>query len=199
MWFNHGPGCGNARIRRLRVDRGLDGRDRNRWRVGNGRRDGKRRPGHHWRRERCRRRANRRSRRCRGRGWRGFGRCDWRPRGRRRHWSRGRRWRWCGGAHRAGGGATGGHAGGGGTTATGGAGGSFGGAGGAPHVTPSAATSVPAMYGNTVTNPGKMTTHVMYPVYYYATNFSSPFPPPNVPKAGHADDEVMQCLHSARL
>ena len=92
------------------------------------------------------------------------------------------------GGHAGGGGATGGHAGGGGTsglggaTATGGAGGSVTGAGGAPHVTPSTATSVPSMYGNAVTNPGKMTTHVMYPVYYYSTNFSSPLPPPNVPK-----------------
>ncbi|HEY5090079.1 MAG TPA: alpha/beta hydrolase-fold protein, partial [Polyangia bacterium] len=58
------------------------------------------------------------------------------------------------------------------------------GAGSAPHVTPSTATSVPAMYGNAVTNPGKMTTHLMYPVYYYSTNFSSPLPPPNVPKLG---------------
>ena len=40
------------------------------------------------------------------------------------------------------------------------------------------------MYGNAVTNPGKMTTHVMYPVYYYSTSFSSALPPPNVPKLG---------------
>ena len=86
------------------------------------------------------------------------------------------------------GGANGGHAGDGGAsglggaTATGGAGGSVTGAGGAPHVTPSTATSVPATYGNAVPNPGKMTTHLMYPVYYYSTNFSSPLPPPNVPK-----------------
>ncbi|MEO5770289.1 MAG: alpha/beta hydrolase-fold protein [Polyangia bacterium] len=75
--------------------------------------------------------------------------------------------------------------GGGGGAGTGGAGGSVTGPiGGAPHVTPSMATSVPAMYGNAVANGGKMDTHVMYPVYYFATNFGSPLPPPNVPKLG---------------
>jgi hypothetical protein len=91
------------------------------------------------------------------------------------------------GGHAGGGGATGGHAGGGasglgGATATGGAGGSVTGAGGAPHVTPSTATSVPSMYGSAVTTPGTMTIHLMYPVHYYSTTFSSPLPPPNVPK-----------------
>jgi hypothetical protein len=63
-----------------------------------------------------------------------------------------------------------------------GTGGSLTGAGGAPHVTPQNATTVPAMFGNTVANPGKLTTHVMYPVYYYSTSISSPLPPPTVPK-----------------
>jgi enterochelin esterase-like enzyme len=45
--------------------------------------------------------------------------------------------------------------------------------GGAPHVTPQNATSVPAMYGDTVANPGKFATKVMYPVYYYSTTASA--------------------------
>ena len=54
-----------------------------------------------------------------------------------------------------------------------GSGGSVGGVGGALHVTPQNATSVPAMYGNPVTNPGKLTTKVMYPAYYYSTTASA--------------------------
>ena len=54
-----------------------------------------------------------------------------------------------------------------------GTGGSVAGAGGAPHVTPQNATSVPAMYGNAVANPGKLTTKVMYPAYWYSTSASS--------------------------
>ena len=54
-----------------------------------------------------------------------------------------------------------------------GAGGTVAGTGGAPHVTPQNATSVPAMYGNPVTNPGKLTTKVMYPAYYYSTTASA--------------------------
>jgi enterochelin esterase-like enzyme len=42
-----------------------------------------------------------------------------------------------------------------------------------PHVTPQNATSVPAMYGNPVANPGKLTTKVMYPAYWYSANASS--------------------------
>jgi enterochelin esterase-like enzyme len=45
--------------------------------------------------------------------------------------------------------------------------------GGAPHVTPQNATSVPAMFGDTVAVPGKLTTKVMYPVYWYSTTASS--------------------------
>jgi enterochelin esterase-like enzyme len=45
--------------------------------------------------------------------------------------------------------------------------------GGAPHVTPQNATSVPAMYGNPVANPGKLTTKVMYPAYWYSTTAAS--------------------------
>jgi hypothetical protein len=45
--------------------------------------------------------------------------------------------------------------------------------GGAPQVTPSMATSVPATYGNTVAKPGKLTLKVMYPVYYYSTTATS--------------------------
>lgn len=45
--------------------------------------------------------------------------------------------------------------------------------GGAPHVTPQNATSVPAMYGNDVANPGKLTLKVMYPAYYYSTTASA--------------------------
>jgi enterochelin esterase-like enzyme len=62
----------------------------------------------------------------------------------------------------------------GGTTATGGAGGSdTGPIGNPPHVTPQNATSVPAMYGNPVANPGKLATKVMYPAYWYSTSASS--------------------------
>jgi enterochelin esterase-like enzyme len=62
----------------------------------------------------------------------------------------------------------------GGTAGTGGAGGSVTGPlGGAPHVTPQNATSVPAMFGDNVANPGKLTTKVMYPVYWYSTTASS--------------------------
>lgn len=53
---------------------------------------------------------------------------------------------------------------------------------GVPKVTPQKATSVPAMYGNAVANPGKMTTNVSYPAYYYSTSLSSPLPPPKVAK-----------------
>jgi hypothetical protein len=38
-----------------------------------------------------------------------------------------------------------------------------------PKVTPQNATSIPAMYGNTVANPGKLATNVTYPVYWYST------------------------------
>ena len=44
---------------------------------------------------------------------------------------------------------------------------------GVPHVTPQNATSVPAMYGNPVANPGKLATKVMYPAYWYSTTASS--------------------------
>jgi hypothetical protein len=54
--------------------------------------------------------------------------------------------------------------------------------GGVPHVTPQNATSIPAMYGNAAANPGKLTTNVTYPAYYYSTGISSPLPPPTVPK-----------------
>src|SRR4051812_8493003 len=68
----------------------------------------------------------------------------------------------------------------------GGAAGSGGSAGGAPgtppHITPQNATSVPAMYGNPVANAGKLTQHVMYPVYYYSANVSAPLPPPTIQK-----------------
>src|SRR6478736_2295007 len=74
------------------------------------------------------------------------------------------------GASAGSGGWTGGVAGGGGRS---GSGGSVGGVGGAPHVTPQNATSVPAMYGNPVANPGKLTTKVMYPAYYYSTTASA--------------------------
>ena len=47
------------------------------------------------------------------------------------------------------------------------------GAGSVPHVTPQSATSVPAMYGNPVATPGKLTTKVMYPAYWYSTTASS--------------------------
>ena len=53
---------------------------------------------------------------------------------------------------------------------------------GVPHVTPQNSTSIPANYGNTVANPGKLTTNVTYPAYYYSTSISSPLPPPTVPK-----------------
>ncbi len=43
---------------------------------------------------------------------------------------------------------------------------------------------VPTNYGTAVANPGKLTTKVMYPVYYYSTSVSSPLPPPTVPKQG---------------
>ncbi|MEO6098431.1 MAG: alpha/beta hydrolase-fold protein [Fibrobacteria bacterium] len=42
-----------------------------------------------------------------------------------------------------------------------------------PKVTPSNATSIPAMYGNAVANPGKLATKVMYPAYWYSTNAPS--------------------------
>lgn len=42
--------------------------------------------------------------------------------------------------------------------------------GGVPKVTPQNATSIPAMYGNAVANPGKLTTNVTYPVYWYSTS-----------------------------
>lgn len=79
------------------------------------------------------------------------------------------------GASAGSGGWTGGVAGGGGSSQGGrsGSGGSVGGVGGAPHVTPQNATSVPAMYGNPVANPGKLTTKVMYPAYYYSTTASA--------------------------
>lgn len=54
--------------------------------------------------------------------------------------------------------------------------------GGVPKVTPQKATSVPAMYGNAVANPGKMTTNISYSAYYYSTSLSSPLPPPKVAK-----------------
>jgi hypothetical protein len=54
-----------------------------------------------------------------------------------------------------------------------GAGGSVAAMGGAPQVTPQNATSVPAMYGNTVANPGKLATKVMYPAYWYSTTASA--------------------------
>lgn len=61
-----------------------------------------------------------------------------------------------------------------GTTATGGAGGAdTGPVGAVPHVTPQNATSVPAMYGNDVANPGKLALKVMYPAYWYSTTASS--------------------------
>lgn len=41
--------------------------------------------------------------------------------------------------------------------------------GGVPKVTPQNATSIPAMYGNSVATPGKLTTNVTYPVYWYST------------------------------
>jgi len=44
--------------------------------------------------------------------------------------------------------------------------------GGVPHVTPQNATSVPAMYGNDVPNPGKWTSKE-YPAYYYNANGSA--------------------------
>lgn len=53
---------------------------------------------------------------------------------------------------------------------------------GVPKVTPQSATSVPAMYGKAVANPGKMTTNISYSAYYYSTSLSSPLPPPNVAK-----------------
>ena len=81
------------------------------------------------------------------------------------------------GASAGSGGGTGGAgvAGGGGSSQGGksGSGGSVGGVGGAPRVTPQNATSVPAMYGNPVANPGKLTTKVMYPAYYYSTTASA--------------------------
>lgn len=57
-----------------------------------------------------------------------------------------------------------------------------GGAGGIPKVTPQNATSIPAMYGNAVANPGKMETNITYSTYYWSTSISSPLPPPTVPK-----------------
>jgi hypothetical protein len=42
--------------------------------------------------------------------------------------------------------------------------------GGVPKVTAQNATTVPAMYGNAVANPGKMTTNVTYPAYWYSTS-----------------------------
>jgi hypothetical protein len=72
------------------------------------------------------------------------------------------------------GGAGGGGAVQGGTAGTGGAGGSDAEPmGGAPQVTPSMATSVPATYGSAVAKPGKLTLKVMYPVYYYSTTATS--------------------------
>lgn len=78
----------------------------------------------------------------------------------------------------ASGGTGGANLGGGGGAPLGGAGGAAGGSdtgplGGAPHVTPQNATSVPANYGDTVANPGKLTTKVMYPVYWYSTTASA--------------------------
>jgi len=52
-----------------------------------------------------------------------------------------------------------------------GTGGSVTGGGGVPRVTPQNATSVPAMYGTPVANPGKWTGK-MYQAYYYDTNGS---------------------------
>ncbi|MEP6652358.1 MAG: alpha/beta hydrolase-fold protein [Myxococcales bacterium] len=89
----------------------------------------------------------------------------------------------------AGGAISGGRGGGapGGTTGTGGAGGAdTGPIGGAPHVTPSMATSIPAMFGTTVSNGGKLTPNVTYPVYYYSTSLPSALPPPTVPKQATA-------------
>lgn len=46
-------------------------------------------------------------------------------------------------------------------------------AGGVPKVTPSIATTIPALYGNPVANPGKFTTNVSYQVYWYSANAPS--------------------------
>ncbi|MEO7956879.1 MAG: alpha/beta hydrolase-fold protein [Fibrobacteria bacterium] len=54
--------------------------------------------------------------------------------------------------------------------------------GAVPKVTAKNATTVPDSYNTAVANPGKMTTNVRYPVYYYSTSFSSALPPPVVPK-----------------
>jgi enterochelin esterase-like enzyme len=54
--------------------------------------------------------------------------------------------------------------------------------GGVPKVTPQNATTIPAMYGNAVTNAGKLETNITYSAYYYSTSFSSPLPAPNVAK-----------------
>jgi len=51
-----------------------------------------------------------------------------------------------------------------------------------PKVTPQNATTIPAMYGNAVANPGKLETNVTYSTYYWSTSISSPLPPPTVPK-----------------
>jgi hypothetical protein len=58
--------------------------------------------------------------------------------------------------------------------------------GGVPHVTPQNATSIPAMYGNAVTNGGKLETNLTYSAYYWSTSISSPLPPPTVPKQATA-------------
>jgi hypothetical protein len=79
-----------------------------------------------------------------------------------------------GGGVSTGGAGDGGGAAQGGTAGTGGAGGSdTEPMGGAPQVTPSMATSVPATYGNAVAKPGELTLKVMYPVYYYSTTATS--------------------------
>ena len=54
--------------------------------------------------------------------------------------------------------------------------------GSVPKVIAQNATSIPASYGNTVANPGKLTTNVTYSAYYYSTSISSPLPPPTVAK-----------------
>jgi predicted esterase len=58
------------------------------------------------------------------------------------------------------------------TTVGSGTGGSVTGGGGVPHVTPQNATSVPAMYGTDVANPGKWTSKT-YQAYYYNANGSA--------------------------
>jgi hypothetical protein len=81
------------------------------------------------------------------------------------------------GSNSAGGAGANGGSGAGGDTSMAGSGGSQAGGsaqGGAsntpPHVTPQNATSVPAMYGNAVANPGTFALKVMYPVYWYSQN-----------------------------